>query len=93
MSESHMLADMTRWLSPDGIEVEHIVRDERPCLRVSHRVNGRRYHVADCWSPEQVALHVDLASLVEVVDLQQIRAKRRPRGDQAVTGASGGRQA
>ncbi|MFB9530401.1 hypothetical protein [Nonomuraea roseola] len=43
---------------------------------MSHRVNGALYHVADCWSPAKVGMHVDLASLVEVVDLAQIRAKR-----------------
>jgi hypothetical protein len=74
-----MLADMARWLSPNGIEVEHIIREGRPCLRVSHRVNGTLYHVADCWSPAQVAMHVDLASLVEVIDLGEIRTKRRSR--------------
>lgn len=72
-----MLANVARWLSPNGYEVEHIIRDGRPCLRVSHRVRGRLYHVADCWSPTQVAMHVDLAELVEVVDLSQARARRQ----------------
>jgi hypothetical protein len=54
-----------------------IIREGRPCLRVSHRVNGRLYHVADCWSPAEVSVHVDLADLVEVVDLARARAKRR----------------
>ncbi|MEV4059749.1 transposase [Nonomuraea dietziae] len=68
---------MARWLSPGGIEVEHIIREGRPCLRVSHRVNGQLYHVADCWSPAQVAMHVDLASLIEVVDLEKVRRRHR----------------
>jgi hypothetical protein len=72
-----MLADVTRWLSPNGIEVEHIIREGRPCLRVSHRVNGRLYWVADCWSPAEVSVHVDLAELVEVVELAAVRAKRQ----------------
>ncbi|MEV4164953.1 hypothetical protein [Nonomuraea dietziae] len=42
-----------------------------------HRVNGVRFRVAGCWSPAQVAMHVDLASLIEVVDLEKVRRKHR----------------
>ncbi|MEU7891764.1 hypothetical protein AB0B45_02740 [Nonomuraea sp. NPDC049152] len=70
---------MVCWLGPDGMEVEHIILNGRPCLRVCHWVRGTRYLVAYCWHPRQVAQHVDLSELVEVVDLGQVRARRRSR--------------
>ncbi|GAA2420576.1 hypothetical protein GCM10010404_93690 [Nonomuraea africana] len=70
---------MVLWCSPNGYEVEHIILNGRECLRVSHWVGGRHYFVAYCWHPRQVAQHVNLADLVEVVDLQQVRARRRSR--------------
>jgi hypothetical protein len=47
-----------------------VVRDGRPCLRVSQWVGRVRYWQADCRSPIEVAEHVDLADLVEVVALR-----------------------
>lgn len=54
------------WRGPGGILVEPIVLDQRPCLRVSQIVNGRRYHVG-YWSIRELSTHVDLADLVELI--------------------------
>ncbi|SEL46104.1 hypothetical protein [Nonomuraea pusilla] len=58
---------MTSWYGPDGIVVEVIVLDRRPRLRVTQLVNGRRYLVAYCTRVADVARHVDLADLVEIL--------------------------
>ena len=55
------------WRGPDGIEVEAIVLNGRPRLRVSQRVNGRRYLLSYCRTIRDVEQHVDLADLVEVI--------------------------
>ncbi|MET9341853.1 hypothetical protein [Nonomuraea sp. NPDC003804] len=73
---------MVRWLGPDGYEVEHILLNGRPCLRVSHWVRGTRYLIDYCWSVKAVGRLVPLAELEEVapvVDLAHARAKRRSR--------------
>lgn len=57
---------MAVWRGPDGIQVEVIVLGTRPCLRVSQVVNGRRFHIG-YWSLGELAKHVDLADLVEVI--------------------------
>ncbi|NUP01351.1 MAG: transposase [Nonomuraea sp.] len=59
-----------RWVGLDGYEVVGAVRAGRQVLRV--RRNG--WLVADCRSVEEVARHVDLADLCEVV---QLAARRR----------------
>ena len=57
---------MATWRGTDGIEVEVIVLNERPCLRVTQVVNGRRFHEVDCGLAE-LGRYVDLADLCEVV--------------------------
>lgn len=54
-----------RWVGTDGYEVVLAERDGRQVLRV--RRDG--VPVADCVSVAEVARHVDLADLCEVVDL------------------------
>ncbi|GAA3708112.1 hypothetical protein GCM10022224_087020 [Nonomuraea antimicrobica] len=58
----------------DGYDVVGAVRAGRQVLRV--RRNGRV--VADCTSVSEVARHVDLADLCEVVELPVWRATRSP---------------
>ncbi|GAA3246382.1 transposase [Nonomuraea helvata] len=59
-----------RWVGLDGYEVVGVVRAGRQVLRV--RRHGRM--VADCTSVAEVARHVDLADLCEVIELP---ARRR----------------
>jgi hypothetical protein len=59
------------WHGPDGITVEPIILNDRPRLRVTQTVNGRRYLVEYCTSVRQVARHVALADLVEVIPLRR----------------------
>ncbi|KAB8190663.1 transposase [Nonomuraea phyllanthi] len=59
-----------RWVGLDGYEVVGVVRGGRQVLRV--RRHGRV--VADCTSVAEVAGHLDLADLCEVIDLP---ARRR----------------
>ncbi|MGI5268704.1 transposase [Nonomuraea sp. CA-218870] len=54
-----------RWVGSDGYEIVLAVQDGRQVLRV--RRDGRL--VADCASVAEVARHVDLADLCEVVTL------------------------
>ncbi|MGW4406586.1 transposase [Nonomuraea sp. NPDC004702] len=54
-----------RWVGLDGVEVVPVMRAGRQVLRV--RRNG--WLVADCRSVAEVAAHVDLADLCEVIDL------------------------
>ncbi|MEV0228224.1 transposase [Nonomuraea sp. NPDC050786] len=54
-----------RWVGLDGYEVVGVMRAGRQVLRV--RRHGQV--VADCTSVAQVARHVDLADLCEVVEL------------------------
>ena len=66
---------MAAWHGPEGIRVEVIVLNSRPCLRVSKIVRGRRYHKAYC-SLNELPRYVDLADLCEVYDF--------PRGPQSL---------
>ncbi|MBB4915464.1 hypothetical protein ACFY19_06310 [Streptosporangium saharense] len=52
------------WRGPDGIEVEAIVLNDRPCLRVTRRIGERRILLAYCLDVREVGEHVDLAELV-----------------------------
>ncbi|MFC4058916.1 hypothetical protein ACFOWE_11455 [Planomonospora corallina] len=52
------------WLGPNGIEVEALVVNDRPCLRVTRLVGGRRTLVADCADVQEVSRYVDLSQLV-----------------------------
>jgi hypothetical protein len=54
------------WRGPRGIEVEIIILDRSPRLRVSQVLGGQRWHIANCKSVSELAQHVDLADLVEV---------------------------
>ncbi|MEW1842984.1 transposase [Nonomuraea angiospora] len=54
-----------RWVGLDGYEVVGVVQDGRQLLRV--RRHG--WVVADCTSVAEVAGHVDLADLCEVIEL------------------------
>lgn len=65
---------MTRWVGTDGWEVEGIVLDGRPLLRVQHL----GYLVAYCRTVSEVAQHVDLADLVEVVPLPHQTVRTGP---------------
>jgi hypothetical protein len=58
---------MKTWHGPDGILVEVIVLDARPVLKVTQLVNGRAYLLGYCRTIVDVAEHVDLADLVEVI--------------------------
>ncbi|HEX4813428.1 MAG TPA: transposase [Nonomuraea sp.] len=60
-----------RWVGLDGYEVVGAVRAGRQVLRV--RRHG--WVVADCSSVAEVARHVDLADLCEVIDLLAQREK------------------
>ncbi|MGA4995054.1 transposase [Nonomuraea bangladeshensis] len=60
-----------RWVGLDGYEVVGAVRAGRQVLRV--RRHGRV--VADCSSVAEVARHVELADLCEVVELPVRRAE------------------
>ncbi|MEV4175083.1 MULTISPECIES: transposase [unclassified Nonomuraea] len=65
-----------RWVGLDGYEVVGAVRAGRQVLRV--RRNG--WLVADCTSVAEVARHVDLADLCEVIDLPARRPAEVPPG-------------
>ncbi|MED7927971.1 transposase [Nonomuraea sp. LP-02] len=60
-----------RWVGLDGYDVVGTVRAGRQVLRV--RRHGRV--VADCVSVAEVARHVELADLCEVVELSAWRAQ------------------
>ncbi len=64
---------VSRWIGTNGIEVEHIVLNGRPTLRVCWTGGRNRYIVAYCRSIAELARHVDLADLVEVVALADRR--------------------
>lgn len=53
----------SRWVGPDGLEIVPADVHGQQVLRLSR--HGR--HVADCLSVEEVARHVDLADLCEVI--------------------------
>ncbi|GLX06782.1 transposase [Microbispora sp. NBRC 16548] len=58
---------MSRWVGADGYEVAVITLDGRPRFRV--RQLG--YTIAYCRTVAELAQHVDLADLVEVVELRR----------------------
>ncbi|WP_061295983.1 hypothetical protein [Herbidospora cretacea] len=60
---------MAIWHGPKGIEVDLIILGQRPLLRVTQVLGGRRWHIANCKSVREVAELVDLADLVEVIPL------------------------
>ncbi|MER6007405.1 MULTISPECIES: hypothetical protein [Nonomuraea] len=60
---------MRVWRGPDGIEIEIITLDQRTCYRISQRVNGIRYHLGYTRRVQEIARHVPLADLVEVIQL------------------------
>ncbi|MFC4012802.1 transposase [Nonomuraea purpurea] len=62
-----------RWVGCDGYEVVGIVRAGRQLLRV--RRHG--WTIADCTSVAEVAGHVDLADLCEVIEFP---VRRRTEG-------------
>jgi hypothetical protein len=63
-----------RWVGSDGCEIVLVMQDGRQVLRV--RRHGRL--VADCSSVEEVAGHVDLADLCEVIALPSRPAATDP---------------
>ncbi|MER6943712.1 transposase [Nonomuraea sp. NPDC000554] len=65
-----------RWVGVDGFEVVPAVWGGRQVLRV--RRNGRL--VADCFSVAEVARHLDLADLCEVIQLPVRRTWADPVG-------------
>lgn len=66
---------MARWVGTRGYEVEAIILDKRQVLRVCQRCEDRLYLIAYCRSVAAVAEHVDLASLVEVAEIESWRTK------------------
>lgn len=62
-----------RWIGVDGWEVEVVTLNGLARYRVRHL----GYHIAYCRTVRQVAQHVDLADLVEVLTLPQ-RPTSRP---------------
>ncbi|MFI7028605.1 transposase [Microbispora rosea] len=64
---------MRRWVSSEGHEVDPVVIEGRGLLRVRHL----GYHIGYYASVAEVAAHVDLADLVEVVDLPHASRARR----------------
>ncbi|MEO3871635.1 hypothetical protein ABGB18_22700 [Nonomuraea sp. B12E4] len=64
---------MGQWRGPGGILVEAIILDDRPMLRVSHRVNGITYLRGYCASVDELGEHgVDLAELMEDTALDHL---------------------
>ncbi|GGP17230.1 transposase [Nonomuraea glycinis] len=63
-----------RWVGSDGCEIVLATRAGRQVLRV--RRHGRL--VADCASVEEVARHVDLADLCEVIAFPSRPAATQP---------------
>ncbi|GAA3120457.1 hypothetical protein GCM10010466_09250 [Planomonospora alba] len=61
------------WLGPNGIEVEALVMNDRPCLRITRLVGGKRTLVADCADVREVSRYVDLAELVMADDDERQR--------------------
>ncbi|WP_157548705.1 transposase [Nonomuraea candida] len=58
---------MACWHGPRGIQVEVITLGSGQLFKVTQRTNGRRYLVGYCATVGQLARHVDLADLVEVL--------------------------
>jgi hypothetical protein len=64
---------MSRWVGGNGYEVEAIKLNVRATLRV--RQHG--FLVAYCRSIAEVARHVDLEELVELIVLPSVAGRRR----------------
>ncbi|WP_405140677.1 transposase [Sphaerisporangium sp. NBC_01403] len=62
-----------RFVGTNGIEVERIVLNGRPRLRVSWADGRNRHVIAYCKTVSELREHVDLADLVEVVSLANRR--------------------
>ncbi|GAA0932929.1 hypothetical protein [Nonomuraea longicatena] len=57
---------MAVWRTPDGVQVEAIVLDDRPVLRISRQVGDQTYLYGYCASVDDLAEHgIDLAQLTE----------------------------
>lgn len=67
---------MALWRGPDGIEVEAIVLDSRPLLRVTRIIGDRNVLIAYCATVHEVGKHVDLGQLVEAAPGELSAAKR-----------------
>ncbi|WP_433256573.1 hypothetical protein ACQPYK_17880 [Streptosporangium sp. CA-135522] len=52
------------WQGPEGIEVEAIMLDDLPFLRVTQPIGGQRMVLAYCMDVREVERLVDLAKLV-----------------------------
>ncbi|MBB4943868.1 hypothetical protein FHR32_008269 [Streptosporangium album] len=52
------------WEGPDGIEVEAIMLNDLPFLRVTQRIGGQRVVLAYCMDVRDVGRLVDLGELV-----------------------------
>lgn len=59
---------MATWRGPRGIEIEVIQLDARCLYKVTQTVRSHRYLLGYCASVAEVAEHVDLADLVELID-------------------------
>ncbi|MFI7419477.1 hypothetical protein [Nonomuraea sp. NPDC049684] len=74
---------MTRWHGPRGILVEIITLGARQRIKVTQTVNGRRYLLGYYGAIAQIVRHVDLADLVEVVDLHAFASRKSSRKSRA----------
>jgi hypothetical protein len=64
------------WVGPGGLEVEAIVLHRRALLRVSQTYDYGRVLIAYCATPDEVAQHVALADLCEVIPLPEQPGQR-----------------
>lgn len=69
---------MATWHGPDGIEVEVIVLNQSPLLKITQVVNGRRYFLSYSATIDGLRQWVDLADLVEVTPLHPHRRRTKP---------------
>jgi hypothetical protein len=65
---------VSTWHGPNGILIEPITLDRRPRLRITQTIAGRTYLLGYAASVREVAEHVELADLVEVINLPKRRA-------------------
>ncbi|WP_157253094.1 hypothetical protein [Nonomuraea typhae] len=57
---------MAIWRTPDGMQVEAVVVDDKPLLRVSRRVEGKTFFRGYVANVDELQQHgVDLAELKE----------------------------
>ncbi|MFB4280876.1 hypothetical protein ACBJ59_36690 [Nonomuraea sp. MTCD27] len=61
---------MAIWRGPDGLIVEIIVLNRSPLYKISQMIKGHRYFVAYAHDVDTLTKHVELADLVEVIDLR-----------------------